>query len=220
VKQVEDVSQFGVTIFNQEGFIKGFQEKPSPEDALSNFASTGIYVLEPEVFKYIPPTGSYGFGRQLFPQLVESNLPVLAVEISDYWSDVGTIDQYKQSNFDALKGSLRLHLPACANSSTSCHLDEGAVLEEGVTLAGDLLLGKRSRVARGASLKGRVIIGDDCYVGNNVVLEDTIIWSGSTIESGARLTDCIIGGNCTVTADERPVGLVTVASTPALSTIA
>jgi len=54
------VSSFGVVVRNEEGFITGFQEKPKPEEALSNMISTGIYIFEPEVFNYIPKEGDFG----------------------------------------------------------------------------------------------------------------------------------------------------------------
>src|SRR5207253_6179217 len=96
IKRMDDVSQFGVVVTNDEGLITGFQEKPAPKEALSNYISTGIYVLEPQVFSHMPATGAYGFGRQLFPALVEGGLPVLGVPIDGYyWSDVGTISQYR-----------------------------------------------------------------------------------------------------------------------------
>ena len=71
VKRLDDVSRFGVVVRDKDDFITGFQEKPKQEEALSNLISTGIYILEPEVFNFIPETGDYGFGRQLFPTLVE-----------------------------------------------------------------------------------------------------------------------------------------------------
>ncbi|MBX9688091.1 MAG: nucleotidyltransferase family protein, partial [Candidatus Obscuribacterales bacterium] len=36
-KQVADVSQFGVILADEDGFIRGFQEKPKAQEALSNF---------------------------------------------------------------------------------------------------------------------------------------------------------------------------------------
>src|SRR4030095_1867806 len=75
LKAVDDVSQFGVALINEEGFITGFQEKPAAADALSNLASTGIYVFDPEVFEHIPTEGFYGFGRQLFPSLLQKGAP-------------------------------------------------------------------------------------------------------------------------------------------------
>ncbi|MBY0547012.1 MAG: NDP-sugar synthase [Candidatus Obscuribacterales bacterium] len=213
VKQVEDVSQFGVALFNDDGFIHGFQEKPSPAEALSNFASTGIYVLEPEVFSHMPATGSYGFGRQLFPKLIAEKLPVLAIETKDYWSDVGTINQYKKANFDAAAGELHLHLPPLS-TKFRCHLEEGAMVEPGVTLAGHLILGKNSRIAPGVTIKGTAVIGDNCVVEKNVSLNDVVIWSNTRIEESAVLENTIIGENCVVSKGCRLVDYATVTSPP------
>lgn len=213
VKQVEDVTQFGVALFNEQGFIHGFQEKPAQEEALSNFASTGIYVLEPEVFSHMPATGSYGFGRQLFPSLVEKGLPVLAVETKHYWSDVGTIAQYKKGNFDAAAGSLHLHLPPLT-SKFRLHLEEGAIVEPGVALEGHLILGKGSKIASGAKIRGTVVIGDNCVIEDQVSLTDTVIWSNSHIQKGAVLENSIIGENCVVEANCRLIDYATVTSPP------
>jgi NDP-sugar pyrophosphorylase family protein len=196
IKEVEDVSQFGVVVRDSEGFIKGFQEKPAPKEALSNFASTGIYVLEPEIFDYIPPTGSFGFGKQLFPALVSLGLPLLSVDLQSYWSDVGTVHQYKQSNFDALEGALRVEPPLERNELG--YLAADTRIEGGVVVDGALMLGKRSRLGAGARIKGRVIIGENCRIERNAYLEDTIVWSNSIVEENASLSNCIVGSGCVV----------------------
>ena len=112
VKQVpqEELHRFGVVVTDSRGFIKGFQEKPEAKDALSDRVSTGIYVLEPAVFEHMPAQGEYGFGRQLFPDLIQKEIPVLGIEIEGYWSDVGTIEQYRQANFDAARRKVKLGL--------------------------------------------------------------------------------------------------------------
>ena len=196
IKQVDDVSQFGVVVTDKDGFITGFQEKPDPKDALSEFASTGIYILEPEVFDLMPKDGTYGFGRQLFPKLLQENLPLLAVDLATYWSDVGTIEQYRNSNFHALDGELSVDLAGERHSFG--YVGENAKVDSGVQIDGTLLLGKRSHIASGVKIKGRVIIGDNCRVERNAVLEDTIVWSNSVVEENATLKHCIVGSGCAV----------------------
>ena len=53
--------------------ILAFQEKPNPQEALSDVVNTGVYLLEPEIFELIP-VGFYDFGRELFPKLLELQL--------------------------------------------------------------------------------------------------------------------------------------------------
>lgn len=196
IKQVEDVSQFGVVLSNKEGFITGFQEKPAPEVALSNCASTGIYILEPEIFDYMPKAGSYGFGRQLFPSLVQQGLPVLAVDLESYWTDVGTINQYRQSNFDVLDRVFKADLDF--EKHERGYLGADSKIDSGVSIEGSLMLGKRSHLASGVRIKGRVIIGDNCRIERNAYLEDTIVWSNTVVEENASLKHCIVGSGCVV----------------------
>jgi NDP-sugar pyrophosphorylase family protein len=204
LKQVDDVSLFGVVARNKEGMITGFQEKPKPEEALSHLVSTGIYILEPEVFNYMPPTGEFGFGRQLFPALVAKGLPVLGVEIDDYWSDVGTIPQYRKANFDALKGLVELDLsasqclPKNSTKNNSVLLGKGSMIDDGASINGLLMLGKNSHIQSGAAVKGTVVIGDNCLVESGVTIADSILWSGAQIGAGATLSESVIGINCKI----------------------
>lgn len=212
VKQVEDVSQFGVVLRDEEGFIKGFQEKPLAGEALSNLASTGIYVLEPEIFSHIPQTGMYGFGRQLFPALVAIGAPVLAFEFSGYWSDVGTIAQYRQSNFDALEGKISVCLPGEATSWG--FVGEDARMAPGAAVQGLALVGARSRIGSGVLLSGRVIIGNDCQIADGAVIEDSVIWSGTMVGAGAEIRHSVFGSNCVVSDRSKHLETAAVAPSP------
>ena len=56
IKQIphEEVSHFGVVVTDDDGYITEFQEKPSLEEAKSNYINTGIYVFDYKIFDYIP----------------------------------------------------------------------------------------------------------------------------------------------------------------------
>src|SRR4029077_307215 len=49
VKQVADTREYGVVLHDAEGRITGFQEKPHPDEALSNLGNCGIYVFDPAI---------------------------------------------------------------------------------------------------------------------------------------------------------------------------
>ncbi len=195
LKAVENVQHFGVAVLDKDGWIKEFQEKPKPSEARSNLVSTGIYVLEPKVFDYMPKTGSYGFGKQLFPDLVSKNLPVLGIEIDSYWSDVGTFEQYRQANFDALDRKLKTNLPDRHEKTSDYEiwLGENAHIEPGCIIKGKVLAGNNTKIASGAHLSGYVIIGDDCIIESGVMIENSVIWSGSHISQDAKVKDSVLG---------------------------
>jgi mannose-1-phosphate guanylyltransferase len=215
LKRVSDVSHFGIAVRDQSGMITAFQEKPQPDEAKSDLASTGIYVLEPEVFDHIPKTGTYGFGRQLFPGLVEKGFRVLGVEVESYWSDVGTLAQYRQANFDALAGLVSLEVPGHVKMSPDhshgkVWLEEGAIIEPDVVIDGAALIGKNSTVRSGAHLSGSVVIGQNCIVHERARLHNSILWTGAQVKSTAQITDTILGKNVQIEAGKVYTGVAAI----------
>ena len=185
VRTMPDVARFGVMARDNEGFIKTFQEKPKAGEAISHEISTGIYVLEPEIFNYIPETGVYGFGRQLFPSLVSQGLPVLGVEISGYWSDIGTLTDLFKANMDALSGKIAIRKRTRLTNEPF----------PGVHLGKEILIGNQVTIGRGSTIGENSIIGDDCKIGTNVTLENCVLFADSQIESGRTLTNCLYAFN-------------------------
>jgi mannose-1-phosphate guanylyltransferase len=93
VKEVprESVGSYGVVETSVDGRIRSFQEKPSRQDAHSNLASTGIYILEPAAIALIPPDRPFDIGNDLFPMLVEADLAFYAQRHTFNWIDIGKI---------------------------------------------------------------------------------------------------------------------------------
>lgn len=181
LKRVEQVEHFGIVITDEEQRIKSFQEKPKAAEALSNMANTGIYIFEPEIFKYIPARQFYDFGKQVFPHLVKVGAPFYGVTVDDYWCDVGNIDTYRQAHQDLLKGQV------------------------GVRSAGQLiyssayaraLTGREVKLGEKVQLQGTVVIGDGCNIGSGAVLKDCVIWDNSVIGDGAVIDQAVVGSNC------------------------
>jgi mannose-1-phosphate guanylyltransferase len=181
VKASEDVSRFGVVLRDEQGFIKGFQEKPKPEEALSNEISAGIYILEPEVFRHIPETGVYGFGRQLFPSLVSAGLPVLGEDIGGYWSDIGTLTDLFKANMDGLTGKISVRKRVRPRNEVF----------PGVRLGKDVLIGEHVKIGAGSVIGEGSIIGDGCSIAENVTVENCVMFAECCIPAGAALRNCI-----------------------------
>src|SRR5665811_720750 len=93
--------RYGVVVADEQRRILGFQEKPAPEDALSDLCNCGIYLFEPAIFEYIPADTFYDFGKQVFNDLLAKDVAFHTHPTSDYWSDVGSLEDYRQGNFDA-----------------------------------------------------------------------------------------------------------------------
>ena len=89
-----DVANYGIVVADTAGRIQSFQEKPQPEVAQSTLASTGIYLFEPDVLAHVPPGQNYDIGSQLFPHLVQAQLPFFVQSRPFHWIDIGRVSDY------------------------------------------------------------------------------------------------------------------------------
>ncbi len=106
VKRISNVSEYGVVIAGPDGRIQGFQEKPDPAEALSDMANCMIYVLEPEIFDYFPDKLAVDFALDVFPALLDNDVPFHVHVIDEYWNDVGSLPEYVEGNLHALDGAV------------------------------------------------------------------------------------------------------------------
>ena len=63
---------YGLAVTDGEGWVRSFIEKPAWERVVTDLVNTGIYVLSPEVLRFIPADTPFDFARDLFPRLMSS----------------------------------------------------------------------------------------------------------------------------------------------------
>jgi mannose-1-phosphate guanylyltransferase len=192
VKQVSDTREYGVVLHDREGRITGFQEKPEPEEALSQLGNCGIYIFEPEIFDYFPERPFVDWAQDVFPALLANDVPFHIHEINDYWNDVGSLSELRQGTFDALHGELRLQV-------------EGREVRPGVTVAGEsdlpqdieidgrVWIGRDVQIGSRVRLMGPLVLGDGVRVGDGVQLRESILFPGTDVAPGAILIGAIAG---------------------------
>ncbi|MGB2850563.1 MAG: NDP-sugar synthase [Solirubrobacterales bacterium] len=168
VKQVADVSQYGVIVTDGEGRVQGFQEKPDPAEALSDLVNCMVYAFSPEIFDYFPEGDPLDFATDVFPALLSHDVPFHVHEIKQYWNDIGTLPEYITGNLDALAGAVA------------------------VDPVGELLVGETS-LDGGAEIKGPVLIGRDVEIGSEAhLVGPLVIGAGSRIGAGARIHEAVL----------------------------
>ncbi len=197
VKRVDDPSLYGVVVHDDERRVKGFQEKPAREDALSDLCNCGIYAFEPEIFDEVPDGGFVDWAKDVFPALLKRGAPIFAWPLETYWNDVGNIEQYRLSNFDALCGRVELEVPG-REIRPGVWVGEGTEVAADVRLTPPVLLGAGCLVEAGAELVGPLIVGDGCVIQRGAVLEGIINWDGVRAGRDTRLVGSILGRHVVV----------------------
>lgn len=89
-----DLSQSGVVVLNEDGLVVRFIEKPKGGKTGSNLVNTGMYILEPEILSFIPD-GFSDFGKDIFPELIKSRMPVYGYIMQGVLIPVDTVELYQ-----------------------------------------------------------------------------------------------------------------------------
>lgn len=190
--RVEDTSRYGVVELDSEKNIIGFQEKPNPYEAVSNLANTGIYVLEPEVLEYVPEGTFFDFAEDVFPRLLAAGEKFVGYEGDFYWSDVGTLEAYREAQRDILSGKVRARIPG-ERRGLGLWVGPDAWLHPTVDIKGQVVIGQDAVVGRAVTLTGDVTVGSGCWIRPGATVKRSILLSGSSIGEGTHLEDCIVG---------------------------
>jgi len=81
----------GRVVMDNHGRISGFMERGAAISApTSPWVNAGVYILEPDICRHIPADIFYDFGRDVFPSLIQLNLPLHGHPINDYCLAVDT----------------------------------------------------------------------------------------------------------------------------------
>jgi mannose-1-phosphate guanylyltransferase / phosphomannomutase len=176
---VKDPLQFGVVITDKDRRITQFLEKPGWGEVISDTINTGIYVLEPEIFKYIPEGENFDFSQDLFPLLLKKKEPLFGFPLKGYWRDIGNTDSYREAHHDILRGRVY------------ARIDE----QKQDLIGKDLRIGADVKLSKSIKLEGTVVVGDNSQVLDSAQLKDTVIGRNCTIEAGVRLSRCVIWDN-------------------------
>ncbi len=202
VKPVDDTSQYGVVVTGSDGRVQGFQEKPDPAEALSDLCNCGIYMFRPQIFDFFPPAGTRsaiaepdspdGFAdwaMDVFPALLDADVPFHVHSFDRYWNDVGSLDEYRQSNFDALEGAVEVTpgAPEVAPGVFAASPVEGAEVDAPV------FVGEGCTIGDGAELRGPVAIADGCVIGARSTLRECVVLAGTEVAQDSILIGAILG---------------------------
>jgi len=200
-KRVTDTTQFGVAITDGEGRIGGFQEKPDPSEALSDLANCGIYMFRKEVFDFFPAPGTSkaagpddpevfaDWAMDVFPKLLDEDVPFYSHEIDAYWNDIGNLVELREGNFDALTGAVRVEQVGEKVDGFRNYEPDG---DEG-DLEGPVLLGPDCELGDDVRIDGPAVIGDGAKIGAGSRLRDVIVLPGATVPERSVLIGAILG---------------------------
>ncbi len=216
---------FGIMEAAEDGRITRFVEKPADPALQSSLrgypdalpASMGIYVFDREVLFDALDGYEHDFGKHVIPRLIDTHR-VYAYEHQGYWEDIGTIRSFYEANLDLCEPLPKFnfydatapiftharYLPATKIIKSRI---ERSVISDGCIINDaqieHSLVGVRSRIEAGATLRHTLVMGQDYYetpdrvraegappmgIGHEVWIEGTIVDKNARIGDGVRIT--------------------------------
>jgi len=217
---VADVTGYGIAEIDKDMRISRFVEKPSPKEAPSNLANTGLYLFSPEireVFKErrvqeMIQNKRLDFGYDLIPYIVGTGRPVYGYVLKGAWYDVGTPERYLEAMEGILHGQLKslqdfggrisedsaIWIQGESAESLQRRKEIIRKLREGsIELEGSVLFGRHCEIADGVRIVDSCI---DNYVriGRNVTIERSAVMDRVIVGDNAEIQDSIIGRHVTI----------------------
>jgi mannose-1-phosphate guanylyltransferase/phosphomannomutase len=189
--RVPNPIEFGVVITDENHRIRRFLEKPSSSEIFSDTVNTGTYILEPEVLQYLPDNQESDFSKELFPLLLEKDEPMYGYIAQGYWCDVGHLDAYRDSQYDALHRKVKLDY-AYAEQSPGIWVGQNTYIESSAKIEAPCLIGSNCRIGARVKIAAGTVIGDNVTIAADANLKRPIIWNGAIIGEEAHLRACVI----------------------------
>ncbi|AFY73008.1 Nucleoside-diphosphate-sugar pyrophosphorylase family protein [Synechococcus sp. PCC 7502] len=195
--RVKEPMAFGVVITDEEYRIQRFLEKPSTSEVFSDTVNTGIYILEPEVLQYLEPNTPSDFSQDLFPILLERSVPMFGYVAEGYWCDVGSLETYRQSQYDAIRGRVFLDL-SYGQQRTGVYVGHNTFIDPSVQIEPPVMIGNNCSIAARVTISAGTIIGDHVTIGANSDLQRPIIGNSVIIGEECHIWACVIARNARI----------------------
>jgi mannose-1-phosphate guanylyltransferase / phosphomannomutase len=189
--RVPNPIEFGVVITDKDGRINRFLEKPSTSEIFSDTVNTGTYILEPEVLEYLPANTECDFSKDLFPLLLAKDEPMYGYIAQGYWCDVGHLDAYRESQYDALERKVYLDV-AYKEVSPSVWVGQNTYIDPSAKIEAPAVIGDNCRIGARVQIEGGTVIGDNVTIGTDANLKRPIVWNGAIMGDEAHLSACVI----------------------------
>lgn len=180
--QVSDPTRYGSVELDWEGRITRFVEKPEYGKAPSNLINAGIYIMEPEIFDYIPDNGKVRIETEVFPKLAEEH-KLYGFESHGFWLDIGEPQDYLGANAMML------------TKSNLNEYGENSKIDSSVVIRKPCNFGDNVRIGADCVIGPNVSLGDNVQIGKGCRIENSVVFNGVSIEDYSSVKGAILGEN-------------------------
>ncbi len=195
---VQNPLAYGIVLRSEDGRITRFLEKPSWGEVFSDTINTGIYIFEPEALDLIPFQKEFDFSKDLFPLMLQKQLPLFGYVADGYWRDIGNLNEYQTAVQDVLSSRVQLEIAGALDGQV--RQDSGCSIASTARLEGFVALGKNVVIGEYAKLAD-TIVGDNVQIGNGSSIQSSILWNNVQVGERCDISSDVICNDTTIAND-------------------
>jgi mannose-1-phosphate guanylyltransferase/phosphomannomutase len=209
-KSESHTSQYGVVLLDKNRKIYLFLEKPAPMELYlssmsqradlflyTNIINTGIYCFKKKIADILDSTSLIDFGGEVFPYLLENNNDLYGFVREYYWLDCGNILTYKWVNWDLMR---KYAWPITPNGDDYDDIYVMGLIDSGhnTIIEKPSCFGELVHLSNRVKIKELTSIGNQVKIGEDTIIEKSIIWDNVNIGAGCIIADSIICNDCII----------------------
>ena len=170
----------GVLGVDPDGVIRRFIQPPAADEPAERLSCgfTGIHVLDPEVFRLIPPGKPWEINLQVYPELLRRGRRVCGFVHRGYWREAGSPAGYLAANREGLGGRAGALAP---------RPEAGAPMLDGAVCTAPVLAGRGVVVGAGVEIGPETVIGPEVRIGERSRIRRSVILEGADVPAGSDL---------------------------------
>ena len=189
----DQVQNYGIVVADGEGRVLSFQEKPSPAEAKSNLASSGIYIFEPAVLDLVPSNVIFDIGSQLFPLMAERGLPFYVQNRFFNWIDIGRVTDYWSVLQRVLRGEVaEMSMPGREVRPGIWVGPNTAISWDSSQIVGPVYIGSSVRIEPGSTLIGPAWIGHGSHLRPGARVIRSVLFEYTRIGEGMEFSEMVM----------------------------
>lgn len=199
VRKEENISKFGSVVFDEGKRVSKIVEKPTRPQSM--YASLGVYIFKPSIFKHLSDIKPTKRGELEIPDAIQLAIvnhdDVYACELEE-WEDATYPWDLLTINCKLLESTKREVRGVVEKGATirgQVHIGKGTLIRAGAYIDGPVFIGEGCDIGPNCYVRAGTFIGDGCRVGNAVEIKGSIIMDNTNVGHLSYLGDSVVGEN-------------------------
>ncbi len=162
--------------------------------------SSGMYIFDPVVLRFINKNGYMDIKEQLIPALQKESLNVSAFEIEGIYQCINSANDYIRVQRAVLteNGNHTFYPENMEEVAERVWAGKNVTISPKAYVLGPVVIGDGCTIKDWAQIIGPAVIGNGCQISQGVLIRESILWDGISLSGGTKIEHSIIGEGSTI----------------------